>query len=193
MPDDLMPIQPCDPQRWLEQALAPGSTLSFTYAGYGGDSQKPYITGRRVLDVHLLWLIEKGSFPILIGDKTIVLEPGTLMWIPPGIVHDTVVPGAIVQYGLRISLMRGTRQLGLTLPPMVIRNCGDLAPLFVQTIAAHLRSGPTANCASGAWSSPSALRPSRARPNRRAWSADWAMTTVSGWRAWCATTARIPA
>ncbi len=142
MPDDPMPIHPCDPLQWLQQALSRGTVLSFPYAGYGASNGTPYVTGRRVLDLHLVWLLENGVFPIHIGGRTVELEPGTLMWIPPGIVHDTVVPADAVTYGLRISLQLGKRQLGLTLPPMIIRRCGDLAPLFAQLIAEHLRPSP---------------------------------------------------
>ncbi len=142
MPDVPMPILPCDPQRWLQQALSGAAALSFPFAGYGSNGTKPYVTGRRVLDVHLVWLIEKGAFPIRIGDKAVELLPGTLMWIPPGIVHDTVVPSQVVQHAIRIALVRRGRQLGLAMPPMVVRNCGDLAPLFDQIIAAHQRQSP---------------------------------------------------
>jgi AraC-like DNA-binding protein len=142
MPDALMPILPCEPRRWLHQALSSATALSFPFAGYGSNGSKPYVTGRRMLDVHLVWLMEKGAFPIRIGDKTVELLPGTLMWIPPGIVHDTVVPAHVVQHAIRIALVRRGRQLGLAMPPMVVRNCGDLAPLFEQIIAAHQRHGP---------------------------------------------------
>jgi AraC-like DNA-binding protein len=141
MPKGFSSILNYEPKRWLQELLSPGTALSFPFAAFVSKRATPYVTGRRVLDVHLVWLIQKGSFPIRIQNMTVELNAGTLMWIPPGLEHETVVPCDVAQYGLRILLMRGRRSLGLSSDPMVIQRCGALAPLFDQIIAEHLRPG----------------------------------------------------
>jgi AraC-like DNA-binding protein len=128
------------PQRWLELALDRRMPLELPFAAHVARRPTPYATGPRTLDLHLVWLIERGRFAGRAESRDLTLEPGCLLWVPPGAPHDFTVPSGVQQFGLRIDLRQGAAPLGLAGATMLLREAWATQPLFAQ-IVAEARAG----------------------------------------------------
>ena len=69
----------------------------------------------RCLDEHVFYLVTAGGVRGALGERRFTLEPGSLMWIAPGVWHRLALatPGVpFTMYNLRFRLERGAEHIG---------------------------------------------------------------------------------
>jgi len=119
-----------EPKDWLAAFYVPETEISFTLFGYQTAGEHWRIT-ERILNDHLIYFVVESACEgrVLNHANTIRVEPGSLLWIPPGLQHNfSVIPGMapITVYYMRFQCIQGDVQLSCKEDFLLLHNAWEL-------------------------------------------------------------------
>ena len=139
-----MPAQKADAiQRWLAALRDPKTTCDIPLGGHTTVA-RDWTTGQRTLSRdHALYLPTRFSIGGQVGGHFLTAEPGSLLWIPPGLPHHLrpANPGQPFEvWWLRLRITQGRRPVPGP-RAIVEENAWDAIPLLRQLVGEMHPSG----------------------------------------------------
>jgi len=89
-----------------------------------------YVSRDRRLPDDELDLVLEGTITGTVEDRPVSIEPGSVLWMPPGARHSLTWPAGLVYYHVHFSIERGPTCFGLAEPFLVLHNVWALEPTF---------------------------------------------------------------
>lgn len=88
---------------------------------------------RRIMDQHLVFFLDQGYLKVKINDEKVRMEPGMIVWIPPG--GDRELSGKesthyLRYYKMRFNVRKDGKEIAFSRDSIIKRNAWDILPYF---------------------------------------------------------------
>jgi len=83
----------------------------------------------RVTEDQILWLSVDGLCDVAVNGRTTRLEPGSVMWMPPGVVHSASIPAGakpMLAYSFRFRLLQRSSELRFQRGAFILNRTSDI-------------------------------------------------------------------